>query len=122
MRESRTFGSVGGEGGNVLAYPANTYGSELMGGERPANLGPKFRTRFRKARKLDLGPFKVSEYFGVTRQTSSGQRALASSSYRNPEVLRHSSPFKRIVRREPVGPLARTGCCLANCTRRETSG
>jgi hypothetical protein len=22
MRESRTFGSVGGEGGNVLAYPA----------------------------------------------------------------------------------------------------
>jgi len=24
MRESRTFGSVGGEGGNVLAYPANT--------------------------------------------------------------------------------------------------
>ena len=28
MRESRTFGSVGGEGGNVLAYPANTYGRE----------------------------------------------------------------------------------------------
>jgi hypothetical protein len=26
MRESRTFGSVGGEGGNVLAYPANTGG------------------------------------------------------------------------------------------------
>jgi hypothetical protein len=24
MRESRTFGSVGGEGGNVLAYPAYT--------------------------------------------------------------------------------------------------
>ena len=23
MRESRTFGSVGGEGGNVLAYPAD---------------------------------------------------------------------------------------------------
>jgi hypothetical protein len=22
MRESRTFGSVGGEGGNILAYPA----------------------------------------------------------------------------------------------------
>jgi hypothetical protein len=25
MRESRTFGSVGGEGGNVLAYPAISY-------------------------------------------------------------------------------------------------
>ncbi len=24
MRESRTFGSVGGEGGNVLAYPEYT--------------------------------------------------------------------------------------------------
>jgi hypothetical protein len=23
MRESRTFGSVGGEGGNILAYPAS---------------------------------------------------------------------------------------------------
>jgi hypothetical protein len=28
MRESRTFGSVGGEGGNVLAYPA-TYTAML---------------------------------------------------------------------------------------------
>src|SRR5258707_969150 len=25
MRESRTFGSVGGEGGNVLAYPAYSF-------------------------------------------------------------------------------------------------
>jgi hypothetical protein len=31
MRESRTFGSVGGEGGNVLAYPAISCRSKLSG-------------------------------------------------------------------------------------------
>src|SRR5712664_3037183 len=36
MRESRTFGSVGGEGGNVLAYPAIS--CRQWGGARRPNL------------------------------------------------------------------------------------
>jgi hypothetical protein len=72
MRESRTFGSVGGEGGNVLAYPASCgpkcgFREWLIGAPMPRS------GRWRASLRFDRKP--VSEAVALGLPSSSAARS-----------------------------------------------